>query len=242
MSSPLPTIEAFVFDAYGTLFDVHSVAALAEALAPGRGSALSQLWRTKQLEYTWLSSLMNPASARRDDFASITAHALDYALASLGIYLGEDDRGRLRDAYLTLAPFPDAAPALAALAPRPRWILSNGTLAMLEPLVRESGIAAHVDGVLSVDAAGIFKPSPRTYQLAVDQLRVPASRIGFVSSNCWDAIGAKAFGFSTFWINRLRAPVDRHGLPPGSSIPVEGNRGSFPASGTSSGLPSSTTN
>jgi len=207
------SIEAFVFDAFGTLFDVHSVAALAEALAPGRGRALSQLWRTKQLEYTWLSSLMNPAGEGHD-FASITARALDYALASLGIDLDEGERCRLRDAYFTLVPFPDAAPALSALAPRPRWILSNGTLAMLEPLVRESALAAHLDGVLSVDAAGIFKPSPRTYQLAVDKLRVPASRIGFISSNCWDAIGATAFGFTTFWINRLRAPVDRHGKPP----------------------------
>ncbi len=85
---------------------------------------------------------------------------------------------------------------------------------MLEPLVRHSGLDPHLDGVLSVDAAGIFKPSPRVYQLAVDKLRLPASRIGFVSSNCWDAIGAKAFGFKTFWINRTGAPVDRHGPPP----------------------------
>ena len=213
-ASSLPAIEAFVFDAYGTLFDVHSVAALAETLAPGRGSALSQLWRTKQLEYTWLSSLMTPAGAERDDFSVLTARALDYALASLGVDLVEAARAQLRDAYLSLSPLPDAASALSALAPRPRWILSNGTLAMLEALVRESGLAAHLDGVLSVDAAGIFKPSPRTYQLAVDKLRVPASRIGFISSNCWDAIGATAFGFTTFWVNRLRAPVDRHGKPP----------------------------
>jgi len=208
------SIEAFVFDAYGTLFDVHSVVALAEALVPDRGSALSQLWRTKQLEYTWLASLMNPEGAGRDDFAVLTARALDYALASLGIDLEDAGRTRLRDAYLRLSPFPDAAPALSALAPSPRWILSNGTRAMLEPLVRESGLAAHLDGVLSVDAAGIFKPSPRVYQLAADRLQLPPSRIGFVSSNCWDAIGAKAFGFTTFWINRLQAPVDRHGTPP----------------------------
>jgi 2-haloacid dehalogenase len=213
-SSPSLSIQAFVFDAYGTLFDVHSVVALAETLAPGRGNALSQLWRSKQLEYTWLTSLMNPGGAGRDDFAALTSRALDYALAALAIDLDENARTRLRDAYLTLSPFPDAAAALSALAPRPRWILSNGTAAMLEPLVRASGLGAHLDGVLSVDAAGIFKPSPRVYQLAVDQLRLPAPRIGFVSSNCWDALGAKAFGFTTFWINRLRAPVDRHGAPP----------------------------
>ena len=208
------SIEAFVFDAYGTLFDVHSVAALAESLAPGRGSALSQLWRAKQLEYTWLSSLMGPAPEGRDDFAVLTARALDYALASLAIELGGDARARLCGAYLTLAPFDDVAATLAALAPRPRWILSNGTLAMLEPLVRQSGLARHLEGVLSVDAVGIFKPSPRVYQLAVDRLQRPAARIGFVSSNCWDAIGAKVFGFTTFWVNRAGVPVDRHGPAP----------------------------
>ncbi|HVN33987.1 MAG TPA: haloacid dehalogenase type II [Casimicrobiaceae bacterium] len=215
MSSPSSrSIQAFVFDAYGTLFDVHSVITLAETLAAGHGSALSRLWRTKQLEYTWLSSLMNPDGEARDDFAALTARALDYALASLGIDLGAGAHAQLCDAYLALSPFPDAAAALSGLAPRPRWILSNGTLAMLEPLVRRSGLGAHLDGVLSVDAAGIFKPSPRVYQLAVDALRLPPSQIGFVSSNCWDAIGARSFGFTTFWINRLGAPADRHGTPP----------------------------
>ena len=208
------TVDALVFDAYGTLFDVHSVARLAEELVPGHGAGLSQLWRTKQLEYTWLSSLMSTPARPREDFAVVTAQALDYALASLGVDLGAGERDRLRKAYLTLSPFPDVVAALTVLAPRPRWILSNGTMAMLEPLVRNSGLAAHLNGVLSVDAAGIFKPSPRVYQLAVDQLRLPVPRIGFVSSNCWDAIGAKAFGFTSFWINRTGAPVDLHGPAP----------------------------
>jgi 2-haloacid dehalogenase len=214
-SPPRPlAVDALVFDAYGTLFDVHSVTALAEALAPGRGAQLSQLWRTKQLEYTWLTSLMAAPACPRPDFAAVTAQALDHALAALRIELGSGARDRLRDAYLTLSPYPDVAGALALLAPRPRWILSNGTLGMLEPLVRHTGLAAHLDGVLSVDAAGIFKPSPRVYQLAIDRLRLAASRIGFVSSNCWDAIGAKAYGFTTFWINRTGAPVDLHGPAP----------------------------
>jgi 2-haloacid dehalogenase len=212
--SPSLDIDALVFDAYGTLFDVHSVTTLAERLAPGRGAALSQLWRSKQLEYTWLSSLMATPASPREDFGAITAHALDYALASLGLDLVAGDRGRLRDAYLTLSPFPDVPGALAVLAPRPRWILSNGTLAMLVPLVEHAGLDAEIDGVLSVDAAGIFKPSPRVYRLAADQLRLPAARIGFVSSNCWDVIGAKAFGFATLWVNRANAPVDRHGPAP----------------------------
>ena len=213
MTDPGQSIDvgALVFDAYGTLFDVHSVTALAEELVPGRGAALSQLWRAKQLEYTWLGSLM---AVPRADFAAVTAQALDYALAALGIDLGGAERARFQEAYLELAPFPDAAPTLERLAPRPRWILSNGTLGMLLPLLRHSGFEGLVDGVLSVDAAGIYKPSPRVYQLAVDRLQLPADRIGFVSSNCWDAIGAKAFGFATFWINRANAPVDRHGPAP----------------------------
>jgi 2-haloacid dehalogenase len=209
---PLLAIDALVFDAYGTLFDVHSVVDEAERLVPGHGAVLSQLWRTKQLEYTWLQSLME--TDPREDFGALTAQALDYALEALATPLSAGDRRRLRDAYLTLRSFADVPGALDALAPRPRWILSNGTLAMLEPLVRHNGLARHLDGVLSVDAAGIYKPSPRVYRLAVDRLQLPAARIGFVSSNGWDAIGAKAFGFTAIWINRAGAPLDRHGPPP----------------------------
>jgi len=207
-------IDALVFDAYGTLFDVHSVTALAESLMPGQGAEFSQLWRTKQLEYTWLTSLMLTPKSPRPDFAAATEEALGYALEKLGIDLAKRDRKRLQDAYLTLTAYPEAAAALKALAPRPRWILSNGTLAMLEPLVRHAGLDDLLDGILSVDDADIYKPSPRVYRLAVERLRLPAARIGFVSSNCWDAIGAKAFGFTTFWINRAGAPVDRHGPAP----------------------------
>jgi 2-haloacid dehalogenase len=205
-------VDALVFDAYGTLFDVHAVVARADELLPGHGAMLSRLWRAKQLEYTWLQSLMGPSV--RVDFEAVTALALDYALAELGLPLAAGERRALRDAYLTLAPFPDVPTALAALAPRPRWVLSNGTLAMLEPLVRHHKLDAHLDGILSVEAAGIYKPSPRVYQLAVDRIGVPPARIGFVSSNGWDAIGAKAFGFASFWINRAGAPVDLHGPAP----------------------------
>jgi 2-haloacid dehalogenase len=207
-------LDALVFDAYGTLFDVHSVAALAEELSPGNGPAISRLWRAKQLEYTWLQSLMASPTQPREDFAAVTASALDYALAALRLELTPAARRRLCDAYLVLSTFDDVPGALAALAPRPRWILSNGTPAMLEAAVRHAGIGPALEGMLSVDAAGIYKPSPRVYQLAVDRLQRPAARIGFVSSNCWDAIGAKAFGFTAFWINRADAPVDRHGPPP----------------------------
>ncbi|MGA8033644.1 MAG: haloacid dehalogenase type II [Casimicrobiaceae bacterium] len=206
--------SAFVFDAYGTLFDVQSISALAEEFAPRQGGILTQLWRTKQLEYSWLQSLMLSPTQAREDFSALTAHALDYALSQLTIALDADARARLLDGYRALAPYPDAAPALESLAPRPRWILSNGTRAMLDPLIAGSALAPHVDGVLSVDAAGVYKPSPRVYQLAVDRLRVVPAGIGFVSSNGWDATGAKAFGFTTYWINRQGLPVERHGPPP----------------------------
>jgi 2-haloacid dehalogenase len=203
-----------VFDAYGTLFDVHSVVELAEALAPGRGAALSSLWRAKQLEYTWLGSLMIAPRRPRKDFDDLTARALDYALASLGIALRRDAKRQLCAAYRGLTPFPDARATLAALVPRPRWILSNGTTESLAALVRDSGLEPLISGVMSVDEVGIYKPSPRVYALAEQRLALPARRIGFVSSNCWDAIGAQAYGFTSFWINRLGAPVDRHGPPP----------------------------
>ena len=208
------SMRAFVFDAYGTLFDVHSITALAETLAPGQGAVLSRIWRTKQLEYTWLQSLMLAPNRVRDDFAAVTAQALDYAVAQLMIPLAAEDRHLLLAAYQKLEPFPDAAAALAALAPHPRWILSNGTLAMLEPLVRGSALANHIDGVLSADAAGIYKPSPKVYQLAVDRLQLDPPDIAFVSSNGWDAAGAKAFGFTTFWINRDGNPIERHAPEP----------------------------
>src|SRR6266446_4397035 len=209
-----PYVDALVFDAYGTLFDVQSVETTAGRLFPGHGAALSQLWRTKQLEYTWLQSLMLSVHQRREDFAAITAHALDYAVEKLGLSLAASARHRLLDAYLDLAAFPDAEPALARLAPLPRIVLSNGTREMLEPLAAATGLAQHLDAILSVDAAGIYKPSPRTYQLAVDYLKVLPIRIGFVSANAWDAVGAKAFGLTSFWINRHRAPLDRHGPKP----------------------------
>jgi len=208
--SALTTPDAFVFDAYGTLFDVNSIAARAEAIAPGHGAAITQLWRTKQLEYTWLGSLME----RRHDFAEVTAEALDYAFAALVLPLDAAERQSLLDAWLDLAPYPDVPDALTRLAPRPRWILSNGTRAMLEPLCARTGLAAHLDGILSVDDAGIYKPSPRVYRLAADRLGLAPARIGFVSSNGWDAVGAKAFGFTVYWINRAGLPIDRHGPAP----------------------------
>jgi 2-haloacid dehalogenase len=223
MPSP---IRAFVFDAYGTLYDVHSLVSLAEELAPHQGVLLSQVWRAKQLEYTWLSALMATPAHPRDDFATLTARALDYAIAKLMIPLREHDRERLFAAYRMLAPYPDAAETLSRLAPRKRVILSNGTPEMLKPLVAQSPLEPHVDDILSVDAADAYKPAPAVYQLAVDRLGLAREEIAFVSANGWDAAGAKVFGFTTFWINRQGLPIERHAPDPDFIV---GTLGHIPA-------------
>jgi 2-haloacid dehalogenase len=205
-------MRALVFDAYGTLFDVHSVVNLCEEIWPGKGAQLSQLWRAKQLEYSWLRSLMR----RYEDFAQVTAAALGYACAALGLAPNDEQCRRLLQAYRELAAFPEVRGALASLkAAKIRLvILSNGSPAMLRPLVKHAELSGLIGTVLSVDPRKTYKPSPAVYRLAVETLRVPKSAIGFVSSNCWDACGAKAFGFRTFWINRTGVPVDALGVAP----------------------------
>jgi 2-haloacid dehalogenase len=213
---PRPSLRALVFDAYGTLFDVHSVMRLCDELWPGKGQLLSQLWRTKQLEYTWLRSLMR----RYEDFARVTEAALGYACAALGLPLDEARRARLLKAYRELATFPEVRDALATLKSSGirLAILSNGSPAMLRPLVEHAGLGALIGTVLSVDPRKVYKPAPSVYRLAVERLRVPKAAIGFVSSNCWDACGAKSFGFRTFWINRAGAPLDALGVAPDAII------------------------
>ncbi len=201
---------ALVFDAYGTLFDVHSVIALCDELWPGRGAQVSQLWRTKQLEYTWLRSLMG----RYEDFARITEAGLRYACAALQLPYDDAKRDRLIRAYLHLGTFPEVTETLRRLRGIKLAILSNGAPAMLRDVVSNSGLGGLIPDVLSVDELNIYKPTPQVYQLAVDRLGVPARAIGFVSSNCWDAAGAKSFGFRTFWVNRAGAPLDGLGFAP----------------------------
>jgi 2-haloacid dehalogenase len=208
----LSSLRALVFDAYGTLFDVHSVIALCEELWPGKGASLSQLWRAKQLEYTWQRSLMR----RYEDFGKVTSASLRYACAALGLTLDEDRRRRLTEAYLRLATFPEVRIALAELKRMKLRlaILSNGSPAMLRPVVANAGLRDLVGTVISVDRRKTYKPAPEVYRLAVGRLGVPKTAIGFVSSNCWDACGAKSFGFPVFWINRAGAPVDELGAAP----------------------------
>ena len=209
-----PPIEGLVFDAYGTIFDVYSVAALCEQLFPQQGSALTQLWRVKQLEYSWLRSLMQ----RHEDFAQVTEAALRYACAALELDCGASARASLLQAYLTLAPYPDAMLALPRLRRFPLAILSNGTPDMLQAVVQNAGLAGTFGHVISVEDAGVFKPSPRVYALAPARLNLDKSAIGFVSSNAWDIAGAAAFGFQTFWVQRSAQPMDELGFTPLRSV------------------------
>jgi len=201
------TPQALVFDAYGTLYDVHSVASRCEASYPGKGAQLSQLWRAKQLEYTWQRSLMR---AYRP-FSQVTREALEQSCEALGLALSSAQAEELMGEYRKLSLFSDVPGVLQKLEGK-KAILSNGSPDMLEPLVKNSGL--RFDATLSVDELKIFKPAPEVYALAVKRLGVAAGRIGFVSSNCWDALGAKAFGFNAVWINRSGAPIDRLGVRP----------------------------
>jgi 2-haloacid dehalogenase len=214
----MPTPAAFVFDAYGTLFDVGALVERAEALAPAQGHALVQLWRGRQLEYSWQSALMATPARPRADFLALTRAALDYAVAALIAPLGAVERESLIEAYHALPAYPDALATLRALAPRPRIVLSNGTAAMLAPMIEHAGMTGELDAVLSVDAVDTYKPAPAVYQLAIDRLGLAPADIGFVSGNGWDAAGAKACGFTTYWVNRLGLPMERHGPEPDYSV------------------------
>jgi 2-haloacid dehalogenase len=209
-------LQALVLDAYGTLFDVHSVTRLADSLFPGRGAALSQAWRAKQLEYTWLRSLMG----RYDDFNAVTAGALDWAVESLGLAARAQERVALMKAYRTLDLFPEVRAALGQLGERlPLAILSNGHPDMLDAVVDHNELRVFFgERVFSVHEAAVFKPDPRAYAIATAQLELPAQAIGFVSSNGWDAAGAKSFGFRAFWVNRGRMPAERLGSPPDAIV------------------------
>ncbi len=208
-------VRAVVFDAYGTLFDVASAAERASDVLGEKWQPLAEVWRSKQLQYTWLRSLMG----RHVDFWQVTGDALDFAFASFGI----DDRSlraRLMELYERLGPYPDARGTLERLraAGLRLAILSNGAPRMLATAARSAGLAPLLDAVVSVESVGIYKPHPSVYQLAVQQLGVWAGEIVFVSSNGWDAYGAKAFGFRVAWCNRARQPPERIPEPPDVEI------------------------
>lgn len=206
--------RAFVFDAYGTLFDVHSVLRRNDAGLTGDLQALSQLWRRKQVELTWFRALME----RYEDFWWITEAALRSALQQLSIPATAPQVERLMEAYLCPAAFDDVTSALEALKPAPLAILSNGSQRMLEGAVRGNGLESYFTEIISVDRVKTYKPSPLVYALGPELLNVPADEILFVSSNAWDAAGAKAFGYRVCWCNRSGAEMEGWGFLPDFTV------------------------
>jgi 2-haloacid dehalogenase len=193
------TIKAVVFDAYGTLYDIQSVAAVTEDAFPGYGDIITQVWRIKQLEYSWLRSLMR----RYEDFSVITRESLAYTIRLLGLKHDAAAFERIMDKYLHLDLYPDALSALASLKDRKLAILSNGSSDMLNGLVRNSGLDRVLDATISVDQKRVFKPAPEAYTLIETRLGMRPDEVLFVSSNPWDVCGAKAFGLNVAWIERV---------------------------------------
>lgn len=205
-------IKAIVFDAYGTLFDVNSVGALAEQLFPGKGAELTALWRERQIDYSRLHSM----AGRYRPFWEITADALIFAAHRLGLSLNEAARVKLMNQYACLSAFPESLGALRELKAMqlPLAILSNGTPGMLDIAIKSAGMTGLFDHVLSAETVGRYKPAPEVYRLGTDTLGVPARQTLFVSSNGWDACGATWFGYTAFWINRTGLPLDELGVSP----------------------------
>ena len=208
--------KAIAFDAYGTLFDVHSVRALSEELFPGKGPALSQIWRQKQLEYTWLRSLMG----RYEDFWAVTRDALVYALKSQGIAPTAMTLDRLMDEYLRLQPHTEAGEALHRLKAMGirLSIASNGSPAMLDAVVRNAGFEPLLEAVISVDPVRVFKPHDAAYKIVTETLDLPAKDILFVSSNGFDVAGASYYGFESVWIQRSTGQIEELGIQPRHAI------------------------
>jgi 2-haloacid dehalogenase len=210
------TQPLFVFDAYGTLFDVHAPVIRLRGEIGSQADRLSELWRAKQLEYTWVRSLLG----RYEDFWSLTEAALDYAAARCG-QIEPQTRAKLLDAYATLGAYPDVQPVLARLKREGHRtaILSNGTEAMLMRAAASAGLTALLDGIVSVDPLRLYKPDPRAYALIGQRFGTRPDEVAFVSSNRWDVAGAAAFGFSAIWLNRTGLPEEYPDLAPVRVIP-----------------------
>jgi 2-haloacid dehalogenase len=215
--------RAVLFDAYGTLFDVYSVALLAEQLFPGFGERISVMWRDKQIEYTRLTSMSGAHGERYRPFWDLTRAGLRYAALRLGLELDATAEDRLMNQYRHLSSFPENREVLAELKARgiPAGILSNGDPDMLGVAVKSAGFSGLLSHVLSVHALRKFKTDPAAYALGPQALNLPAKDILFVSSNCWDAIGATWFGYTTLWVNRFNLPLEQLDTSPtriGSSL------------------------
>jgi 2-haloacid dehalogenase len=208
---------ALAFDLYGTLVDPASIAGeLGQVLGDTVGREAAQLWRVKQLEYTFRLTAMG----QYEDFGWVTERALGFALASFGVSLPAGQARRLVELYDCLRPFPDAAPALRALADSGHElaVLSNGTPAMIGNCLANSGLAGFFGHRVSVDEVRVFKPSPLVYRHAAERLARPAGRIRLVTSNAFDSVGASAAGLRTAWVNRSAAPFDTIGAQPGVTV------------------------
>ena len=207
--------KAVIFDAYGTLFDVHSAVGRHMAQVGPDAARFSDVWRTKQLEYSWVLSL----AGRYEPFWTLTEQALDYAFARFPD-IDRSSRPLLLEAYRTLDAYPEVQGTLQSLRRRGlrTGILSNGDPGMLNAAVLSAGLAGDLDVVLSVDAVRTFKTSPQTYDLVLQALSIPAYEVVFVSSNRWDIAGAAAFGFTTVWVNRLGLPDEYVDLAPSAVI------------------------
>jgi 2-haloacid dehalogenase len=206
--------RAVIFDAYGTVFDVHSFV-LTHAEMAGDLRPLAALWRQKQLEYTWLLSLMR----KYFYFWEITGIALRSAVQQLGIVATGAQLDRLMQGYLSAQVFPDAKQALESIAGTPLAILSNGSPMMLESVIRHNSLETSFAEIISVDLVKAYKPSPRVYALGPEILKIPAEEILFVSSNWWDAAGAKSFGYKVCWCNRAGAAEEPLGFPADVTVP-----------------------
>lgn len=207
-----PPVRAVLFDLMGTLLDVHSVTGRADDLYPGRGAALSALWRHKQVEYTWLRTLAN----RYASFTQVTEDALIAAGESLGLSIDAAARGALMHEYTQLRPFADVLPVLASLSARDVTvgILSNADPGLIEDVLSAAGLGDVFDVVLSADTARAFKTAPSVYALGTQALGHAAAEIGFVSAHAWDAAGAQSFGYRAAWANRTGAAAERLGVAP----------------------------
>ncbi|GAB5469328.1 MAG: haloacid dehalogenase type II [Rhodospirillales bacterium] len=195
------TIDAVVFDAYGTLYDVQSVSATTEQEFPGQGELITQVWRLKQLEYTWLRSQMGAYRS----FWEVSEESLAFTLDAIGVAQDAAKFARIMDKYLHLDPYPDTLPALDALTGKRRAILSNGNQEVLDKLVANSGLDSRLEAVISVDRQRVFKPNPKAYDLVEETLGVTPGKVLFVSSNSFDATAAKHYGFQVAWIERVTA-------------------------------------
>lgn len=197
-------VRAFVFDAYGTLFDVLSVSQLGEELFPGKGDKISQDWRQKQLNYFFIRQLMG----RYQPFHQITRDALKYALLLNEITFGEEEVNQLMEAYLKLSPYPEVKEVLDNSKTTTIAIFSNGSKEMLKPLVENTSFSNKIDFLISADEVKQYKPTPAAYNFALEKLNLKREEVLFMSSNTWDIAGAKSFGFHTAWINRNNQEMD----------------------------------